>query len=304
LFEHLRIAEINWAGRMGEAQFLERVFTISKMRSTDNRQPDMYGDVALHRDHFCDWGDQNWVYDDDRLDLMNCSDEKLLRFLAEMLHPLVRPNKAEVDGLLATFNEFLARDGYQLEVDTVISGKRTFIAVSSMALLAGGTDEAKQVADEMVSDHVTRQVARMKDAVRTDPALAIGSAKEFVESVAKGILGEQNVPVTGNETMIGLVQMARKELNLTISPAVDDTLKRTLSGLSSVTQGVAELRGKLGTGHGANPDTERPPVEVARLVVGMATTLGVFLWEVHRNRRKRPEPAPKELADLDSDIPF
>jgi hypothetical protein len=25
LFDHLRIAEVNWAGRMGEAQFLERI---------------------------------------------------------------------------------------------------------------------------------------------------------------------------------------------------------------------------------------------------------------------------------------
>jgi hypothetical protein len=36
----------------------------------------------------------------------------------------------------------------------------------------------------------------------------------------------------------------------------------------------------------------------------MATTLGALLWEVRRNRRKLPAPAPVELADWDAEIPF
>jgi len=100
--------------------------------------------------------------------------------------------------------------------------------------------------------------------------------------------------------------MARKVLNLKLGPGTDEALKRTLSGLSSVTQGIAELRGKLGTGHGASPDAERPPIEVARLVVGMATTLGVFLYEMHRNPRTPPAAPIPVSADyeLDDEIPF
>src|SRR5208283_4538095 len=112
-----------------------------------------------------------------------------------------------------TINGFLIRDGYQLEAVSVISGKRIFAAVMVAAQHAADTMDAARVADDMASDHVAGQVARMKASIISDPALAIGSAKEFVEPVAKGILREQKVTITGNESMTGLVQMARKELN-------------------------------------------------------------------------------------------
>lgn len=74
----------------------------------------------------------------------------------------------------------------------------------------------------MASDHVAGQVTRMKASIVSDPALAIESAKEFVESIAKGLLREQWVPITGKEPMPSLVLMARKELNLTIRPEMDE----------------------------------------------------------------------------------
>lgn len=107
-----------------------------------------------------------------------------------------------------------------------------------------------------------------------------------------------------------LVKIARDKLNLSVTAETGEILKRTLSGLSNITQGVAELRGKLGTGHGPSPDAEQPPPEVARLVVGMATTLGVFLYEAHQRRKKpplAPTPVPaRALAgpNWDDDIPF
>jgi hypothetical protein len=304
LFDHLTLSEIDWSGRMAESDFLERIFRISKLGSHDSRASSMLGDVVLHRENFYDWGGSEWIYTDGRLDLLECPDEKLLEFLAFVVHPLVRPDQEVVDEVVKTINQFLIHDGYQLEAVSVISGKRIFAAVMVAAQHAADTKDAARVADDMASDYVAAQVTRMKTSIMTDPALAIGSAKEFVESIAKGILREQNIPITGNETITALVQMARKELSLTISPGVDDILKRTLSGLSNITQGLAELRGKLGTGHGASPDTGRAPVEVARLAVGMATTLGVFLYEVHRNTRKSPEVAQVELVDLDEEIPF
>ena len=305
LFDHLSVSGVSWCGRLSESDFLERVFVISELPSADPRVPSMYYDVRLHRENFDDWGGESWVYDEPRLNLMGCADEILLRFLAEMLHPLVRPDQEKVEELLGIINGYLGRDGYQLEVTSVISGKRIFAGATILAEHAIGTEDAKRVANDMASDHVAGQVTRMRASVLSDPALAIGSAKEFVESISKGILREHGVILTGNEPMPTLVQMARKELKLAVGSEVDDVLKRTLSGLSNVTHGIAELRGRLGTGHGGNPDASRPPVEVARLVVGMATALGVFLYEVHRNRRTPPEPAqPSANADEDDDIQF
>jgi hypothetical protein len=304
LFDRLSLEEIDWSGRMSETAFLERIFKISELGSRDSRVSSMLADVTLHRENFYDWGGPEWVYDDDRIDLSGCTDEKLLEFLAFMVHPRVRGDQEAVDHVTDLINGFIGRDGYQLGVVEEVSGKRIFAGVPIVAQHGAGTDDAGRVADELASAHVARQVARMKASLMTEPALAIGSAKEFVESVTKGILRDHAVTLVGGETMPQLVRMARDKLDLSIAPETEDILKRTLSGLSNITQGVAELRGRLVTGHGANPDTERPPVEVARLAVGMATSLGVFLWEVHSYRRKPPEPKPADVANWDSEIPF
>lgn len=124
----------------------------------------------------------------------------------------------------------------------------------------------------------------MQDSIDKDPALAIGSAKEFVESLCKGILSTRKVPMTGNETLPSLVTMAREALGLRVNPKTDTTLKSALGALGTLTNSIAELRGQLGTGHGGTPDTAQPPVAVARLAVSVATALGVFLWEMHRSR--------------------
>jgi hypothetical protein len=55
----------------------------------------MLGDVALHREHFDDRG-HDWVYDDGRLNLLRGPDEVILRFLCEMIHPVVRVDEEEI----------------------------------------------------------------------------------------------------------------------------------------------------------------------------------------------------------------
>jgi hypothetical protein len=166
-------------------------------------------------------------------------------------------------------------------IDT-ISGKRIFAAVRGLNTEPLHT-QARKVADELASDHVAAQITRMQVSITSDPALAIGSGKEFVESICKGILAARGLTLTGNEDLPKLVHLVREQLGITISQRTDNTLRNTLAALATLTQGIAELRGQLGTGHGASPEVERPSAEVARLAVGVATTLGVFLWDVHRS---------------------
>ncbi|TWB05548.1 abortive infection Abi-like protein [Gluconacetobacter diazotrophicus] len=269
----------------------------------------MLNDVMLHRENFHDWGGPEWVYDDDRLNLGGCPDQKLLEFLAFMVHPRVRPDQQDVDRLVDIVNSVIGRDGFSLVAIEEVSGKRIFAGVATVAEHGGYIEEAARIADEMSSSHVRRQVDRMKNSVAADPALAIGSAKEFLESIAKGILRDQGITLTGTEPMPTLIKLARDQLNLSITKDTDLSLKKVLSGLSTITQGLAELRGKLGTGHGEHPDVKLPPVEIARLAVGMATTLGVFLYQMRPNPQPTTAPTvtPSSISAAvmhDDDLPF
>ena len=81
-----------------------------------------------------------------------------------------------------------------------------------------------------------------------------------------------------------------KQLELTPADIPDqakasDTIKRLLSNLASITQGVAELRNHYGTGHGKLNANRGLQPRHAKLAVGSASTLAVFLSETHKVRK-------------------
>jgi hypothetical protein len=86
-----------------------------------------------------------------------------------------------------------------------------------------------------------------------------------------------------------LTKLAVKALELTPddiserSKAVE-TIKRLLSNLATVTQGIAELRNHYGTGHGKAAGSKGLGSRHAKLAVGAASTLAVFLTETHNDR--------------------
>ena len=65
-----------------------------------------------------------------------------------------------------------------------------------------------------------------------------------------------------------------------------NTIKRMLMNLATLVQGSAELRNAYGTGHGKSKTQaqQRLAPRHARLAVGTAATLGVFLFETHEAR--------------------
>lgn len=96
------------------------------MRSTDFRFEDAAGDIRQHRvNNPQDW-DDDWVFHDERFHVLHADDELFVRFLAEMLHAVVRPDLDEVRRLANTFNETLGRDHWELYEVSQLSGKPIF----------------------------------------------------------------------------------------------------------------------------------------------------------------------------------
>ncbi len=127
IFDELRLAKVEWSGRLDESAFLGRILDLAALPSYDHRRKDMAGDIVMHREHFVDWED-DWVYDDARLNLLRCPDERLLTFLCEMIHPIVRSDEQEAKRLAEMFNRHLAKDGFEITPHTYLSGQPIFAA--------------------------------------------------------------------------------------------------------------------------------------------------------------------------------
>lgn len=119
------LSSLNLWGRLDEITFLDRLYDLDALPSYDSRFKTAREDIVKHRLANDDW-ENDWIFDDDRIDLKDGSDQVFLKFLAELLHPVVRSDQDEVASLARTINGLLAPDGYRLVVKDLISGRPVY----------------------------------------------------------------------------------------------------------------------------------------------------------------------------------
>jgi len=99
------------------------------------------------------------------------------------------------------------------------------------------------------------QIARIRRST-DDPGALIGGAKDLLESVAKFVLDEVGMPVTGKQDFPQLMHLARERLDL-LPKNVDMTLpggeaiRKILQSSHQIADQVNALRVVQGVGHGS-----------------------------------------------------
>lgn len=278
---------ILWHGELEETEFLNRLYDLRALPSTDTRFKTAEHDIWQHRVNNDDW-DYWWIFSDERFQLADGSDEMYLNFLAEMVHPVVRSDREQASKIVQMLNELLAPDGWALVEKSTISG-RAIYGHQRLTSTQHAVNAAKIVAEKVDADYVHRQINRMTSAIDHDPDLAIGTAKELIETCCHTILSSRGNPVTDKPDLLPLVRRALEELQL-VPDGIPDTkkgaraIKALLGNLATIAQSMSELRNLYGTGHGKDGKRRGLLSRHARLAVGAATTLTVFLFDTHAER--------------------
>ncbi len=115
-------------GRLTAIEFLERLYHLEDMPSTDHRYKNAKGDIYCHTVSFDDWP-EFWFLDDERFELKDgAEDESILKFICEMLHPAVREEDGPWKKYLIKFNELLKPDCYEIYASYRISGRDIYKA--------------------------------------------------------------------------------------------------------------------------------------------------------------------------------
>lgn len=259
--------------RPSEAVKFEKLFGMDSgyvLNFSDSSFGAFFGQVAdidIHADEYCQYGSSKakklrsfWSQAEDAL---------LGRVLEEMVElASTIPNHSEDKPLLEECREIAKR----LQGNSLNLG------------------HLKKTVEPFNSAYISKQIHRMEQAVDNDPDLAIGTAKELIETCCKSILEERGKASAGTPDMPTLTKATFKELNLVPESVHEsargrDTVKRILSNLSTVGNGLAELRGLYGTGHGKEHQTSGLETRHAKLAVGAASTLVTFLFETHIAKR-------------------
>lgn len=277
IFDILKFSKFAWWGRLSEPDFLGRIFDLPNLPSYDGRFKSMDGDIKQHRERGSDWND-DWIFTDNRLNLIGTADNVFLKFICETVHPVVRPEISEAKTLVENFNEALAADGWELVEGNPISGKPTFVprrCASGVVSLPDPIHEMDVLSDEYVRELASKCDSRLAS---EDFDGAVTVARTLLETILskletritgakgkyKGDLPKQFKQVTK------LLRMDEQRKDL------DDRFKDVIRGLVMIANGLTPLRNKMSDGHARE---RKPAPHHARVVVNAAKTVSIFLVE-------------------------
>ena len=251
-----------------EKRKLEKLFEMDSgyvLNHSDRTFGELFADVAgidIHAEEYCSKGDSKakklrafWTKE---------SDASVGRVLLELIGECAEGPRSE--------------DRQLIEECQAIANR----------LLAGEPDLTglTEIATRFDMKHLQQQISRMEASVESDPDLAIGTAKELIETCCKTILEERGISLRGNPEMPELTKATFGALKLTRDDIPDATkgaeiIRRVLSNLGSITNDLNRLRNLYGTGHGKIADASGLSPRHAKLAVGLAATLARFLLESH-----------------------
>lgn len=286
IFDFIQVEGFWWAGRLEEADFLSRIFDLENMESDDGRFPNAAGDIWQHRvNNPNDWED-NWIFCDSRFNLLGCDDSLFLNFLCEMIHPLVRVDSSHVNKLLQIFNDNLKEDSFEIIEKTRISGKPIFVGRLKITGKESIQKKGVDIKKLLNADYVSQQINLMESSIENSPHISIGLAKELIETCCKSIFDERNEFYDKKWDLPKLMKETTKLLKLTPDDIPNEaraasSIKQILGSLSSVVQGIGEVRNEYGSGHGKDGKFIGLQPRHAKLAVGAASTLAIYLLETH-----------------------
>lgn len=151
ILDEMRARGTAWNGDLDEVAFLSRIFDLTALPSYDSRFQNAEQDIWQHCINNFDWS-QDWVYSDPRFRLYKTDQDTFLKFICEVLHPIVRKDDAEQYALAQAFNGHLRADGWELVEDAIIDGRPAYVPQRKVHALGGSVQRIKAVAATLNSD--------------------------------------------------------------------------------------------------------------------------------------------------------
>lgn len=287
LADSLALAPFSWSGSFEDPDFLARLYDLNSLPSTDSRYANAYDDIYQHQVRNYDWG-ASWVFSDPRFNLRYADDADLLDFLAEMIHPIVRPNEEEAAQVLELINSLLRNDGFELYANDLISGHAVYAGRQTGSF--HGVEPELRLNDRPLTDPVVLQehLTRIKAGLSSDPPSAISASKALLESLFRIILDQSQVQYARSDDIPQLYRKVADLLALSAS-AVPGSAKgsqssqQVLRTLVTTVGTLAELRNELGIDHGKSQRSVAL-ARHARLAMNATVAVAEFVLDTWQDR--------------------
>jgi hypothetical protein len=121
--------------------------------------------------------------------------------------------------------------------------------------------------------------------VNSEPREAVSAACNILESIFKVYIADENLPQPQKQDLQNVWKVVRADLGFDTKLVQDDDLKRVLSGILSIVDGIGAFRTHASSAHGEGRKTYKLKPRHARLAIHSAHTLALFVLETWDEKR-------------------
>ena len=151
------------------------------------------------------------------------------------------------------------------------------------------TKALKQVLRDRDLAGVEKEFGRSLANVESDPPTSITAACSILESLFKVYIEDNSLETPADQSLKPLWKATSKHLGLDPSTIEDDDVRKILSGMNSIVDGIGSLRTHTGSAHGHGRKAYRVQARHARLAIHASHTLVCFFLETWDQRKRSNE---------------
>jgi len=175
--------------------------------------------------------------------------------------------------------EVLGRFGLSYHIGGLILGAAAALPTKSLTQVLKARDLGE----------VDKEFERSLTHVESDPPAAITAACSILESLFKVYIEDTGIEMSADQSLKPLWKTASKHLGFDPAAVEDEDVKKILSGLNSVVDGIGSLRTHGSTAHGRGRRPYRIQARHARLAIHASHTLVGFFLETWDERKRKAE---------------
>ncbi len=185
-----------------------------------------------------------------------------------------RPYDSEQSADRQEINDKLAQHGLSYQQGGLILNASTGIPIRTLHDILKNKD----------LPGVEQEFQRALTTIESDPPAGLTAASSIIESLCKIYIGDKGLKLPTVLTIKPLWEVVSKDLGLDPKLLIDNDLKKILSGLTSIIDGLGSIRTHGGSAHGKGRKPYSIEARHARLAVHSAHTLCVFIIETWQKR--------------------
>jgi hypothetical protein len=156
-------------------------------------------------------------------------------------------------------------------------------------IISDGSSSASKNLSDLIKGRdipsIEMEFDRALNNVNKEPREAVSAACNILESIFKVYISDENLAKPQKQDLQSVWKIVRADLGFDTSSVEDDDLKRIISGILSVVDGIGAFRTHASSAHGAGRKIYNIKPRHARLAIHSAHTLALFILETWDERK-------------------